>query len=228
MIATLAALLSIGTGLPLDGHVQANNTLTNAEKKAGWKLLFDGRTTQGWHNFKAKGVSEGWQVENGALVIKDSSKAGDIITDEQFDWFELTLDFNMGKGENSGIMYRVTEEGKATWHSGPEIQLYDSTDGGVQKTGWLYQLYESKVDSTKPAGEWNTMRILVSPTKSQTDVNGVKYYEYSFGSADFWARVAKSKFNEFPMFAKAAKGSIAIQGDHGKVAFRNIKIRPIK
>lgn len=219
MIAALAALCLI----------QTPNALTSAEAKAGWKLLFDGKTTKGWHNFKAKGVSPGWQVKDGTLTIVDANTAGDIVSDEKFEWFELTLDFNIGKGQNSGVMFHVADDGEAVWHSGPEVQIYDHA--GTDKaeiTGWLYQLYESKVDSTKPAGEWNTMRILVSPKRCQTDINGVKYYEYVLNSDDFKARVKKSKFAEFPKFGLVGKGTLAIQGDHGNVSFRNIKIRTIK
>lgn len=220
MLATIAAIIAI-QGAP--------NTLTPAEARAGWKLLFDGRTTRGWHNFKARGIGKGWQVKNGALICADPKNAGDIVSDEQFDWFELKLEYNIGKGENSGIMFRVIEVGGAAWQSGPEVQLFDNaSDPEVQKSGWLYQLYKSDTDSTKPAGEWNQVRILVSPGRCETDINGIKYYEYVLGSDDFWGRVAKSKFKDMPYFARAPKGSIAFQGDHGLVSFRNVKIRPIR
>lgn len=205
------------------------NTLSPAEIRDGWMLLFDGKSTKGWHNFKAKGVGPGWVVEDGVLTSKDYATAGDIVTDQTFDWFELTLDFNLGRGQNSGIMFRVVEEGEAAWHSGPEVQIYDhAPQEGVQITGYLYQLYAPTVHAAKPAGFWNSLRIVVAPDKCWTEVNGVKYYEYVYGSPDFWARVAKSKFAEFPGFAKAKRGSIGIQGDHGTVSFKNIKIRPIK
>lgn len=209
----------------------AHNTLTPAEVEAGWKLLFDGKTTAGWRNYKAKEISDGWQVKDGTLTIVDSSKAGDIVTTDAYDWFELSIEANLGKGQNSGIMFRVTEDGAAAWHSGPEVQLYDHPrQAGVETTGLLYQLYQPApdIDAAKPAGEWNQIRIVVSPSKCETYVNGVKYYEYVLGSEDFVARVKKSKFSRFPQFAKAEKGLIAIQGDHGLVAFRNIKIRTIK
>lgn len=209
--------------------MQAMNTLTSTEEREGWKLLFDGKSTKGWHNFKSKSIGSGWQVKDGMLSIIDPEKAGDILTNEQFDWFELKLDVNISKGQNSGIMYRVANEGEATWHSGPEIQIYDHPfEAGVETTGFLYQLYTSKVDAAKPSGEWNTIRIVISPKICETYVNGVKYYDYVLDSEDFWARVKKSKFSEFPQFAKLKKGAIAIQGDHGHVSFRNIKLRPIK
>lgn len=208
-----------------------DNTLTVEEIHSGWKLMFDGKTTKGWHNFTQKSISDGWQVKDGVLTIVDASKAGDIVSDEQYDWFEMSIDVNIGKGQNSGIMFRVLDSGEAPWHSGPEVQIYDhAQQEGVETTGYLYQLYKpaTGVDAAKPAGEWNRIRIVVAPTGCATYVNDTKYYEYKLGSEDFWARVKKSKFNQFPQFAKADKGHIAIQGDHGLVKFRNIKIRPIK
>lgn len=219
MIAVLAATILF----------QATNALTAKEAKAGWLLLFDGKTTTGWHTFKEKTTLPGWVVKDGILKSVDPGNAGDLVTDAKFDWFELTLDYNLDKGQNSGIMFRVGDGGGATWHTGPEVQIYDDHgEPGAQKSGWLYELYSSPVDSTKPPGEWNHFRIIVAPKQCATYVNGVKYYDYVLGSDDFKARVAKSKFIEFPDFAKLPTGSIAIQGDHGVVSFKNIKIRPIK
>lgn len=219
MITLLAVTLAI----------QGNNTLSTKEVKAGWKLLFDGQTTKGWHNFKSAGIRPGWTVKDGTLMVSDPANAGDIVSDEKFEWFELQLDWNVSKHGNSGIMFHVAEEGDATWHSGPEIQIMDKeVDPNGQLAGFLYELYKSPVDSTKPPGEWNHFRIVIAPKKCETYVNGVKYYEYVLNSEDFKARVAKSKFGTMPNFAKFASGSIGIQGDHGVVSFRNIKIKPIK
>ena len=102
------------------------NTLTEAEKAAGWRLLFDGQTFSGWHNFKKEGVRPGWQVKEGALVCADPHNAGDIVTPDKFDWFELQLDYNISEGGNSGIMFHVTNEGNAVWATGPEFQLEDN------------------------------------------------------------------------------------------------------
>ena len=209
---------------------QSTNTLTPAEVREGWKLLFDGKTTNGWHNFKKEGVGPGWQVKDGVLTSVDPDTAGDIVTNEKFDWFEIQLDFNLTKGGNSGVMIHCADDlGERMWFSGPEIQIYDDHgEAGAQKTGFLYELYDSKVDSTNPPGKWNHFRIIVAPRKCETYVNGVKYYEYEPGSKDFWDRVSKSKFAAMPMFAKLQNGTIGIQGDHGTVSFRNIKIRPLK
>jgi hypothetical protein len=212
------------------------NTLTDAEKTAGWKLLFDGKSLNGWHNFKKEGVRPGWQVKDGTLACVDPHDAGDVVTTDKFDWFELELDYNISEGGNSGIMFHVTDEGDAAWATGPEIQLEDNAKAAdPQRCGWLYALYQpptdpktgKPVDATRPAGEWNHLRIVISPEKCVHEVNGVKYVEYVLGSEDFNARVARSKFGKMPLFAKSNSGSIALQGDHGQVSFRNIKIRPI-
>jgi len=212
------------------------NTLTAAEKAAGWKLLFDGQGLSGWHNFKKDGVRPGWQVKDGALVCADPHNAGDIVTPDKFDWFELQLDYNISEGGNSGIMYHVTDEGGAVWATGPEFQLEDNAKAADPvRCGWLYALYQPPVDpatgkildATKPAGQWNHVRLVISPEKCMHEINGVKYFEYVLGSDDFNERVAKSKFGKMPGFAKSSSGFIALQGDHGSISFRNIKLRPL-
>jgi hypothetical protein len=214
-----------------------NNMLTDSEKAAGWQLLFDGKDLDGWHNFKKEGVRPGWHVKDGALVCVDPHNAGDIVTTGQFGAFELQLDYNISEGGNSGIMYHVTDQGNATWATGPEFQLEDNAKAAdPQRCGWLYALYQPPVDektgktldATKPAGEWNHVRLLITPEKCVHEINGVKYVEYVIGSEDFNARVAKSKFGRMPFFAKASSGYIALQGDHGSISFRNIKVRPIE
>jgi len=234
----LTALILVALATPrLNSADDARiNTLTDAEKAAGWKLLFDGKGLTGWHNFKREGVRPGWQVKDGALVCVDPHNAGDLVTTEQFDSFELQLDYNISEGGNSGIMYHVTDQGNAAWATGPEFQLEDNAKAAdPQRCGWLYALYQpptdpktdKPLDATKPAGEWNRLRLLVTPEKCEHEINGVKYFEYVLGSEDFKQRVAKSKFSTMPLFAKSSTGYLALQGDHGQVSFRNIKIRPI-
>ncbi len=212
------------------------NKLTPEEAQAGWKLLFDGETTKGWRNYKQDKISDGWQVVDGALT-RAANGAGDIITDDQYDAFELSLEYKISKGGNSGIMYHVTEEGATPWQTGPEIQVQDNKDGhDPQLAGWLYQLYQPEIDkatgkpidATKPAGEWNKLTILITPEKCVHTMNGVKYVEYVKGSKDWDQRVAKSKFGKMERFGKPTKGYISLQ-DHGnEVAYRNIKIREVK
>src|SRR5207237_10087811 len=119
----------------------APNTLTDAEKAAGWKLLFDGKSLDGWHNFKKPDVKPGWKVQDGTLSCVDPKNAGDIVTADQYDWFELQLDYNISEGGNSGIMYHVTDAGGTAWQTGPEIQLQDNQHAhDPQLAGWLYEL----------------------------------------------------------------------------------------
>ena len=212
------------------------NTHSAAEKTAGRKLLFDGQSLNGWHNFKKEGVRPGWQVKDGALVCVDPHNAGDIVTTEKFGAFELQLDYNISEGGNSGIIFHVTDEGGAVWATGPEFQLEDNAKAADPvRCGWLYALYQPPVDdktgktldATKPAGEWNHVRLVITPEKCIHEINGVKYFEYVLGSEDFKARVAKSKFGSMPLFAKADAGYLALQGDHGSVSFRNVKVRSL-
>ncbi len=214
----------------------AINTLTADEKAAGWRLLFDGKDLKGWSNFKRDTIKPGWQVKDGTLACVDPHNAGDIVTADQFEWFELQLDYNISEGGNSGIIYHVSDAGGAVWATGPEIQLEDNAKAAdPQRCGWLYGLYQPPIDAktgkildaTKPAGQWNHVRIVISPKKCVHEINGVTYFEYVLGSDDFKARVAKSKFGTMRGFAQAGTGRLALQGDHGQVAFRNIKVRPI-
>jgi Domain of Unknown Function (DUF1080) len=247
-LAALALAVAIGVlGARLGAVATATqagapalNQLTSQEKAAGWKLLFDGKSFDGWHNFKEQSVRPGWKVKDGVMVC-GNPEPGDIVTNDMYDWFELSLEYNIPPGGNSGIMFHVTNAGKTIWATGPEVQLLDNKLGkDNQLAGWLYQLYRPEVDpktmkpfdATKPAGEWNSIRIVIArpPAKSQVDMNGVKYYDFVYNSDDFKARVAKSKFgkgNTYPDFAKSDTGFIGLQGDHGSVSFRNIKVRAI-
>lgn len=206
----------------------AANTITAEEAKAGWTLLFDGKDVSHWRNYKKEGVSDGWKIKDG-ILSRVSQGASDIITKKQFGAFELTLDYNISKGGNSGLMFHVTEEEKKPWQTGAEIQIQDNVDGhDPQKAGWLYQLYPSKIDATNPAGQWNTLRVLITPSKCVHWMNGKKYCEYVKGSDDWKAKVAASKFSKFPQFGVPTTGHICLQ-DHGNlVSFRNIKIREVK
>jgi hypothetical protein len=223
--------------LALPSQAQQNNTLTDAEKAAGWQLLFNGTNFDGWHKFKKPDMGPGWVIEDGAMSKK--AGGGDIVTSNKFDWFELQLDYKISAGGNSGIMYHVTDRGGAIWATGPEFQLeddYPPEDTGYL-CGWLYGLYKppidpatgKELDATKPADQWNHVRLVVTPQKCEHYVNGVKYFEYVLHSDDFNARVAASKFSQMPGFAKSDIGYIGLQGDHpGFVSFRNVKILPIR
>lgn len=214
------------------------NTLSPGERQAGFKLLFDGKTMERFRAYNGDKINEAWQVQDGAIVLTHGG-GGDIITREQYDAFELLIDYRISKGGNSGVMFHIQEGAEQPGMTGPEVQVQDNADGkDPQKAGWLYQLYPAindpktgkPTDATKPAGEWNTLRILIHkcPAKSEIDMNGVKYSEFVIGSEDWKTRVARSKFKEMKAFHLKQNGYIDLQ-DHGnEVAFRNIKIRQIR
>jgi len=136
VIKKLLVIVALIGVVPLFAHSE-ENTLSDSEKKSGWKSLFDGKTTKGWRNYNKKEISNGWQVKDGALTRADKG-AGDIITAEKYEEFELSLEYKISKGGNSGIMFHVIEQAGPPWHSGPEIQIQDNVDGhDPQKAGWL-------------------------------------------------------------------------------------------
>lgn len=221
-----------------DPVVERTNELSEAEQRAGWKLLFDGSSTESFRNFRKDTLGDGWKVENGELIRADKG-AGDLITKEKYDAFELLLDYKISPEGNSGLMFHVTEDNAKPWHSGPEIQIQDNSDGhDPQKAGWLYQLYKpvpprwvkdkTIVDSTRPANQWNQIYVRISPKGSEICVNGVRYCQFKVGSDDWNKKVAASKFAKFESFGKAGNGHICLQ-DHGNlVSFRNIKVRRLE
>ena len=212
----------------------------------GWKNLFDGKTTRGWRSYGDEKPIRGWKVINGALVRAEKN-AGDIITEQQYDYFELEFEYNISRGGNSGVMFHVNEELPAPWMTGPEIQILDNIDGkDPQKSGWLYGLYpptkpkwvvlaEKKAnissppvpDATRPAGHWNHVFLRVAPDQSELLLNGVRYYRFQIGNKDWSKRVAESKFGDYESFGKSGTGHICLQ-DHGhRVAYRNLRIRQL-
>ena len=220
--------------IAMQANVQAPNTLTAAERSAGWKLLFDGKTTAGWHGYGAPDFPGGWQIVDGALTRVGT--AGDIVTSEKFRDFELAIEWKVAPGGNSGIFYRgvVAPDPKLTpiYHSAPEMQVLDDAkhpDGksSLTSAGSSYGLYPAPRGIVKPADQWNSARVVVRGNHVEHWLNGTKMVEYELGSTDWTAKVKASKFNEWPSYGKAAEGVIGLQ-DHGdRVAYRNIKIRPI-
>lgn len=206
------------------------NTLTAKEKAEGWRLLFDGKTTNLWRGFRQTTIPDGWKVVDGALTRV--GRAGDIVSVDQFGDFELSIDWNLASGGNSGVFYRVTEDDEVMWHTAPEYQLIDNAYREplkkVQEAGANYDLHPPLSDATRPIGSWNTTRVLVKGGHVEHWLNGVKVVEYELWSDDWERRVGESKFKDFPRYARARRGHIGIQ-DHGdRVAFRNIKIRELK
>jgi hypothetical protein len=204
--------------------------MTSTSGHGEWRSLFDGRSLVAWRGYRRDRVPAGWQVVDGALTRV--GQAGDLITREVFGDFELELEWMVAEGGNSGIMYRVTEEAAETYQTGPEMQVLDDArhpDGGSRLTsaGAVYGLYPAPAGAVKPAGEWNAVRIVVHGSQVEHWLNGVEVAAYQLGSTDWKARVAASKFRNWPGYGRAAAGHIALQ-DHGdRVAYRNIRIRTL-
>ena len=195
-----------------------------------WRTLFDGRGLEAWRGFRRPDVPDGWRIVDGALTrVTD---AGDLITREQFADFELTLDWKVAEGGNSGIMYRVTEDAEATYQTGPEMQVLDDTrhaDGcsPLTSAGAVYGLYPAQPGIVHPAGEWNSVRIVARGAHVEHWLNDTKVADYELDSPEWKARVAATKFTAWPWYGRAASGHIALQ-DHGdRVAFRRIRIRTL-
>jgi hypothetical protein len=206
------------------------NTLSAQEKADGWTLLFDGRNTDAWRGYRKDGFPSGWLVEDGVLIV--TGGGGDLVTREQFADFELSVDWQVGPRGNSGIMFRVAETKNAPYETGIEMQILDNRlhpDGKnpLTSAGSCYALYAPLADVARPAGQWNTARIVARGPKIQQFLNGELVAEYEIGSAEWKQRIAGSKFRDWADFAKPTRGHIALQ-DHGdRVMFRNLKIRKL-
>jgi hypothetical protein len=226
------------------------NTLTSAETAAGWKLLFDGRTMQGWHIFQQQGEPKGgWHVVDGCLVNPKSNgrpngSGGDLVTNAKFLNFELRFSWRISSGGNSGVHYLFDESRPFTvplykgdiGHSpvGFEYQvlddgssLYDKLDA-THKAGALYQLFAIEPKTLHAVGAWNESRIIVHGNHIEHWLNDGKVAECELGSAAFRAALAKSKYHVIPGFGAKAATALALQ-DHGEeVAFRSLKIRELR
>jgi hypothetical protein len=207
----------------------ADNTLTPAEKTAGWKLIFDGRSTAGWRGFKTPAPDRGWRVEDGALT-PDPKTSKDLVTKANYGNFELDFDWKISPKGNSGVIYHVIPVGDETYESGPEYQILDNAHGEppLQRAASLFALYAPSKDMTKPVGQFNHGRLVVDHGRVQHWLNGEKVVEYDINSPDFKARVAGSKFKQWPQFATGKTGAIALQNHGDAVWFKNLKIKVLK
>jgi Domain of Unknown Function (DUF1080) len=238
MFVVLGCLMAFGAGAAVAADkkpaAEKPNTLTKAEKKAGWKLLFDGKTTKGWVGYKSPAIPDSWKVIKGVLTL--DGKGGDIMTEAEYQDFELVLDWKIASGGNSGLIYRVAHTDEAPYMSGPEYQLLDdakhpdATAGkdGNHRAGSLYDVYAPAKSVVKPADEWNRTRLVVNGNHVEHWLNGEKVVEAELGSADWNTRVAASKWKKAEKYGKMAKGHIDLQ-DHGdKIELRSIKILELK
>jgi 3-keto-disaccharide hydrolase len=198
-----------------------------------WQPLFDGKTTAGWRGWRQQTMPAGWQVVDGTLTR--AGKGGDIVSLREFGDFELEVVWKIAPKANSGLFYRVVEHPDDTemWMAAPEYQIID--DAGypsplkpTQKTAANYDLQPPGQDATKPAGEWNTTRIVVNGPHVEHWLNGRQIVVYELWTEEWNRLVAASKFKDSPRYGRARRGRIGIQ-DHGDwIAFRSIRIRELQ
>jgi hypothetical protein len=242
--AFAVALIAVCAVAALAQKTSPVNQLTKAEKAAGWRLLFDGKSFDGWRGFHKTTVPEGWAIEDGCIKKIQAEgelgqAGGDLITNDQFENFEFSLEWKISKGGNSGIKYLVSESLPPTGKSGVsfECQVLDDDShpdakagiAGNRTSGSLYDLIAASKDKKlKPVGEFNQVRIIVRGNHIEHWLNGVKVVEFDRTSADYKKHLAESKFKDTKGFGEAKQGHILLQ-DHGDaVWYRNIKIRGIK
>lgn len=232
----LFAIVFVGLSCA-DREIEGWNELSEREMAEGWILLFDGETTKGWRGYNHADVSGGWVAKDHMLVClgKGGDTDGDIVTEKQYENFELKLEWNISKAGNSGIFYHVIEDSKysATYETGPEYQLID--DVGFpeklepwQKTGADYAMYiPNEKKKLNPAGEWNSTRLVFDNGHVEHWLNGERIVEFEAWSEHWNKRRMEGKWKDYPDYGTAREGHIGLQ-DHGdKIRLRNIKIRPI-
>jgi hypothetical protein len=216
-----ALLMALGMG----GDASARDPAPTA----GWRTLFDGKLLDTFRGWRSDGMPQGWHVVDGTLAKE--GHVDDLVTRDQFGNFELELEWKIGRAGNSGIFYRGTREYDEIYWSGPEYQLLDDAnapDGRNRLTAAAsaYGLYAPPAGVVKASGEWNKTRIVIKGDHVEHWLNGQKVVEYDLGSTDWRAKVADSKFSEYPHYGLAKSGLIGIQGDHpGSLALRHMRIR---
>jgi Domain of Unknown Function (DUF1080) len=222
----------------------AANTLSEEETKQGYKLLFDGKSLAGWHNFNKTTIGPDWIVDSAeqALYLDVKKKqdgkwyadGGDIVSADSYENYELQIEWKIDTCGNSGIIYNIIEDPKLefVWHSGPEMQVLDNKchpDAKIIKhrAGDLYDLQSSSQETVKPALEWNQAKLVQNKGKVEHWLNGVKVVEYDMNAPAWKEMIKGSKFKDMPKFGSMMKGHIALQ-DHGnKVWYRNMKVRAL-
>ena len=218
------------------------NSLSIEETNNGWQLLFDGKSTNGWHKYGNQTIGKAWKVADGNLYLDAASKkdwqtaeGGDIVTAEEFENFHLKLDWKISPNGNSGIIFFVHEDlakFKNTYNTGPEMQVLDNNghpDAKIIKhrAGDLYDLISVSKETVKPVGEWNTAEIKSDNGDLRFFLNGEQVVNTTMWNDAWRTMIAGSKFKSMPGFGTYKKGKIALQ-DHGdNVWYRNIKIRKL-
>lgn len=219
--------------LPFSSSLEAGepNAINTSEAANGWVSLFDGESPRGWRGYRNDAFpTQGWNIEDGWLQVMANGGGGDIVTIDQYDDFELELEWKAGAGANSGIMYLANENNGASYFSAPEYQVFgdaNPTASNNTSAGSLYALYSPMNKSLKAAGEVNHTRIVHCAGNVEHWLNGVLVCRAQIGSVDWNQRVAASKFAAWSDFGTVKKGHIVIQ-DHGNdVWFRSMRVREI-
>ena len=214
-------------------------TISYSQKTDGWISLFDGKTTKGWHKYGDGQVGSAWKVSDGVLYLDSSHKVhgdikdgGDIVTDDEFENFDLKLEWKISKGGNSGIMFCVDEDPKYKYpfETGPEMQILDNERNedakfNKHRAGDLYDLIACKRETVKPAGEWNKVEIKLVNGKLDLYLNGENVVSTIMWDDNWKKMVAASKFKTMPGFGTYRKGRIDLQDHEAMVSFRNIMIK---
>jgi len=227
-LAVAVAVLCVAQACTSDADRSGGEQRQATTPDTGVRTLFDGVSTRGWRGFRRPDAPTGWQVVDSALTRV--GEGGDLITDEQFENFELALEWKIREGGNSGIMFRVTEDAEQAYYTGPEMQVLDDAhhrDGGSRLTsaGSNYGLHAAPEGVVRSPGQWNAVRLVVNGAHVEHWLNGVKVVEYELWTAAWDSLVRASKFAQWPGYGRARKGHIVLQ-DHGDwVAYRHISIR---
>ena len=225
------SLVALSLGLSFASAADAHNTLTEAEKKEGWQLLFDGHSTTGWRGYRQQAMpAAGWEVKDGTFKTIPKVKGSDVIFEKKFGDFELTWEWRIAPAGNNGIKYCVLEERpKAPGH---EYQMLDDDghpDGKIgphRQTASFYDvLPPAKDKKLKPVGEWNSSRILVQGNHVEHWLNGAKVLSFDLGSDEVKAALAKSKFKSIETFGTKVEGHIMLTYHSDECWFRDLKIR---
>ena len=227
------ALVSVVTLLSTWAFAAELNQLSSEEKASGWKLIFDGHSTEGWRGYgKESFPTNGWKVEDGLLKKIAGEHGGDIITKEQFDDFDFRWEWRIAPKGNNGVKYLVTEQRKGA--PGHEYQMIDDEGhpdgklGPKRQTASFYDVLPPSAERTvnKP-GEWNSSRVLIRGNHVEHWLNGAKVLEYELGSDLVKVALQASKFKTQPGFGTKIKGHLLLTDHADECWFRNLKIREL-
>jgi hypothetical protein len=240
----MAVVISCGKTNPKDAEVlnkeldkkSPANTLSASEKEKGWQLLFDGKTTEGWHGYNMKIFPDCWAVEDGCLTMNSqgSQENQDIITNRKYRNFAFSIEYKLTKAANSGIIYQIEEDTiyKFPYETGPEFQVIDHENWPDKLEDWQvnganYAMYPPMVKPYKPLGEWNQLLLVVDGDNVTQMLNGKIVVKYVKNSEE-WKKLRNSgKWSAFPDYGKFDEGYISLQNHGTKVWYRSIKLKEI-